>query len=491
MRVLGVTLLLLAATSVWADSCVCSTSQNDAPGGFFSFFTSYPNRVPCHVDSCTYIANTTDIDTGIGNINIVSFIGNATIKIYDGSETGQPVFTITSPPNNAMAAQLQAFKSYNPYITIVADETTDQTNLVSVVVVMQLYPGRKTTNPPTTTTPAPTTTPYSGNYSRNPALVALDLAFAVDTAGDHNSTQEMIAVIQNMAGFLSVNPSPTQIDSSRLSLQQLVSLPTDGFLAPPWTLEVDSFIQSLEIIRAYGASAYWQSAIDAIFAHGFSNSTRAHAERTYFMFVQSIPFDLTSQSFIDNYEHEFVNNNVHVAVIDFASNATSQQYFKEVMERVKNLEYYVYNVSDPNSFQNLMDTVLIGSDALQNFGCASTLKDTTNVDVVGPTIYQMPATQAIGPFPSFYCNFQTTNKIFTTNKGCLLFSVDFYELEVEKDYLKFYSIVNGKEIEQVSLTGIDVSKSEFRIPSNSTKVSFLTNENNVFNGFNLTVSACN
>uniref|UniRef100_A0A8R1EAA9 CUB domain-containing protein n=1 Tax=Caenorhabditis japonica TaxID=281687 RepID=A0A8R1EAA9_CAEJA len=182
----------------------------------------------------------------------------------------------------------------------------------------------------------------------------------------------------------------------------------------------------------------------------------------------------------------FSTYGVNLAVIGYKTNSTKLT--------VKDWYNYVsLDDTTPQDVANFVNRYYLNSDyknTLTNNWCkpgADPVYDDTGVlnTIQEPRDYNGPQTQmdqwkSTNGQSERYCNFQDTTYTYNRKQTTKLVKVTvFYELEVEKDFLKFFA--DGVEVE--SFTGIDVNSSNFIVDATVIQAKFTTDNSGVYRGF--------
>ncbi|CAJ0570599.1 unnamed protein product, partial [Mesorhabditis spiculigera] len=256
----------------------------------------------------------------------------------------------------------------------------------------------------------------------------------------------------------------------------------------PWNMDIKYFNDQIGVFRPTASQSVWEGPLaaalrdnNAFFGNTSVNSkTRANVQRTYAIFTQGPPTDIDGA--VKDLFAMLQDADVHLVIYDFGSGADSAK-FKQYVGVIPNVDYVLFNSDEPDSF---FQKYLLSSDANSNFGCSDGLTQTLQIDPSNPLTYSWPPAYDVKK--TRYCNNQNSKlTLQAAGKAAICISiVDDYELETDKDFVKF---VDGQGNLRVSLTGMGVSGSKFRLTGASTTITFTSNEYNVFHGIKFTATS--
>ncbi|CAJ0565487.1 unnamed protein product, partial [Mesorhabditis spiculigera] len=383
---------LTAASLDRLDDC-----EDSAPALWVSFCGSLDMSVLKELHKTGFVV--TAITVGKGNA--------FTVLIKDGDKTA---FTITQANAAYQKDALKAYKSLNPYVSVVLQYNNDS----DVTFIMNAYPSDLGTTP---TAPPIVTVPPTGGAA---GFLGVDLAFAFDSTGSVQDTfKTMRSVIQDAVDRLTVVQDVSHPYGARLSIQSISSAVQPNNLAVPWDLTKEEFLSILNSVPTRNPLSNYAPPVKAFLGDKgyFTNTTidkadsRSNVQRIYAIFTQNEPNDLED---LKQILPKLVDRDVHLVV------------------------HWSYKVGTSNYCNNQNVTVLIN-------GAKS---DTT----------------------------------------ALCITVANYQLEIEKDYARFYDAM-GTEV--ASLTGNNVLGAKFQMDGRTGSARLTTNEYLVYSGISFSVAETN
>ncbi|CAI4223690.1 unnamed protein product [Auanema sp. JU1783] len=468
--------------------------------------------------------NETTSSPEAGTCTLHLYSNNSTLGFGDftlsdtTSATGWTVTVIDSQGTHKFSGKADpAYNNFLKYVTTSSNITvtlTTDNDSVQFLATMTAKPIGQLI----ATTAAPvisSTLPYKtvGGVINNPALIAADIAFAIDSfAGAGGFLEQRKRFVSTLLRSLSLTDDPSNTYQSRVAITSLNPMAGSyGPYGPTWAMTSTSQVttQGLAGVSAFPAQSYWASSLKGIAQHLFSidkagsTPSRPHAQRILMIVFSDPPAD-ADVFLLDNFDSlqtAFDATDV-VPVFILYGGDTSSNFYTALSKKYVTIPITDTTIDSINTV--LANSIDIGTklcpDPYLSFNPVM-LPPTTGPQSLTyniPSGYtgvkdgnDSPTTWNTDPQKFRYCNFYDATYNFTTMDPYVCFKA-FYELEVEKDFLRFYS---GTQ-ELVSLSGIDISGSVFAIPRPSSAPDglywsalsrFTTNANQVYGGFSFTV----
>ncbi|ETN86887.1 hypothetical protein NECAME_16060 [Necator americanus] len=334
----------------------------------------------------------------------------------------------------------------------------EEERAVTIFATMQPA-GELGTPTPMPTTPMASTTPkYTGGLLHDPRLISHDLMFMIDSTTGQG--RDVFATMQNLtisiANQLTITDLANSTGQTRLALRKLDS--NQGTI--------------------YGID--WKFTLDDF------------GDKVLEMDWNEGNVSFVTPSDIDDFvkmEEQFKENDVKLLIIGYNIAGTNYANYPWIAY------YKAKNASDA-TVQDILGKNFVTATSLchtttdpQTF----TLTDNQTIQVVVPDNYQGPkeTSPTWPPEMSYqigrYCNFQDNTYVFKSD-GYICFHT-YYDLEVEKDYLRIYEGEGKTKKEVVSLTGYDVTGTAFKVVAPAT-IRFLSDSRQVFGGFYINSYKC-
>lgn len=502
MMILRSCIALFALVASVFAACDCPKDQTNIPVYSPTNARDPVTYTSCYPDGgeCTYFANSNNESVSIGGIQFNAFFSpsdNTTmsVSIFDGNVT-TPFITIY--PGNQLdpdiSNKLNNFVSSGPIVKVRFSFTDGTKQVSDGQVSFFMYPKPRPAPPPSTmsTTPGPTFPTVSG--ANQPGLVGADIAFAFGSAGNDSATFDLMrSVISTTVSYLDVVTDYNSTTGVRL-----------GFLAPSmtdkpntfgdqWQIDAtlfNTYLQAAPMLNQIEKSK-WVPALAAFLQGGYFDTKYEHrprnfTQRIFAWFIYTDPYE--DYTVLKPYLLQLQTYDVHMVVVDMRKSPSKNLTDIVNSKEIPNLSYWIYD----GEISSFLYEFILSSDADPTFGC--------NQDQNTP--YPLTATPQSFSWPILYgrtidnngagaryCNNQySTLRISSDQKetGAICVVIDAYELETEKDYLRFYDVDSN---EVASFTGMDIVQSKFGIPGNKTTIRFETNENRVYKGISFTLNA--
>ncbi|KAK6739216.1 hypothetical protein RB195_020963 [Necator americanus] len=419
---------------------------------------------------------------------------NCTIQAYSGDDSKGLTFfnmQVFEPENRSDLAKVEVIDAKGQTIISVNGETsttdpryriTSETAKVSiritiltdqpVTIFATMQPaGELGTPTPMPTTPMASTTPkYTGGLLHDPRLISHDLMFMIDSTTGQG--RDVFATMQNLtisiANQLTITDLANSTGQTRLALRKLDS--NQGTIyGIDWKFTLDDFGDKVLEMDWNEGNVSFVTAVKTAISTSFNVSsdvaTRKNAQRTIVILTAGSPSDI--DDFV-KMEEQFKENDVKLLIIGYNIAGTNYANYPWIAY------YKAKNASDA-TVQDILGKNFVTATSLchtttdpQTF----TLTDNQTIQVVVPDNYQGPkeTSPTWPPEMSYqigrYCNFQDNTYAFKSD-GYICFHT-YYDLEVEKDYLRIYEGEGKTKKEVVSLTGYDVTGTAFKVVAPAT-----------------------
>ncbi|CAI5456225.1 unnamed protein product [Caenorhabditis angaria] len=493
----GILLLLIFTTGV-QSACNCfqttettgkSASLNNA------FDTSSFNA--CYLVPCGFIAYSGDDTVGWSSISITWNTvtdSTAALTIYDGTnETATVIATVK--PGSSPSPVTANFQSSTPRIFVKYTQTITTSGNIYYGTV-QAAGGLAVPTTPGTTTVAPSTRTYiPGTFTRDPQLISHDILIVVNPKNPNGLTglTALNTLVGQFVDQLAITSSNSTFSQSRLALATVTPYsPYSSIQGTIWGLTAASLKASLPQ-AGISVDGDINSALKTLLTTAFNvddsiSATRTNVQRTILLFTADWPSAATLD---DTVKNAFLAKGVNLGVISY--NLADVTPLNDVSRwyNFRNLAS-----TDLTAVAQFVNPFFFNDKSVTNYWCP--LGAIANSTSPGYTYFQEPSnyngpcsvnpgvacttawTTAYDWQSALYCNFQDSTYTYTNaNPGNVLTVTVFYELEVEKDYLRFYA----DDVEIESFTGVDVYSSTFQTTATTLRARFTTDNQAVYRGF--------
>eukprot|EP00081_Caenorhabditis_elegans_P002587 NP_001024766.1 Uncharacterized protein CELE_K06G5.1 [Caenorhabditis elegans] len=326
---------------------------------------------------------------------------------------------------------------------------------------------------PPSTTAAPTTTPYTNpNFGRDPQLISHDILIMVNqrTTQGSDGLAALNSLAKSFVNLLSVTDDITSLYKTRLGLATVT--PYSPFYAAQgeiWKMsaaDVNGSLPNSGVSIDVDITTALSNAVNTFFnvsITGVSNPapTRKNVQRSILLFTA---WWSESQTPSEDLQKKFAAKGVNLAIIGYNTSPGS----------LNSNDWFYLNSGLNNNLTNNWCKIIADANANNSISEPS--------DFFGPPKNGASWGTDNGQ-KSRYCNFQDSTYTYQRKEQDKLVTLTvFYELEVEKDFLKFFA--DGVEIE--SFTGVDVNNASFDVDANIITARFTSDAAGIQRGFSVT-----
>ncbi|CAJ0584273.1 unnamed protein product, partial [Mesorhabditis spiculigera] len=471
--------LLLALASAVASKCVCSRNYTSTVPSFV-INGAYDDETfeNCSPQKCLIVINQNNPARGVGGFVINEFVqagSRFTVTIRDGDN---PQFALTRANYHFFTDALAAFVSRTSSVTI---ELAYNGDLNVSFNMYAFWRDLEPTRTPVTGATYPPPLARAGN-------LGVDLGIVIDLAGDDEEAfTAMKNTIKMTISELSVHQDPKKVYGARLSLQYLSANGTGANnMFEPWSASVSDVMSALDQMPTGSPTANYTSALSTFLNlngsfstnSSYGASSRKNVQLIYAIFTQHEPDDIAGLSKLISDQR---NPDVHVVFHWFR--ATPSVDFRALSAYYPNVAYLPYDPANPF---NLYNNYILTGDTDPRFGCGGGRSETLLLNGRISSYYWPPLFRGTS---ANYCNNQASTLTiidYPESTKTIYINVAQYELEMEKDYIRFF---DSEGTEQGSVTGGNGGQGpSFTINGSSATVTFTTNEYLAYSGVFLLIT---